>query len=169
MAIFFALCTGLCFPFISALSRAQEEIAQRPRDSSWDVSAEEPRRKAPTLLKRCARCHDDDGTGQSTRDNFREIPDFRNHTWQSSRSDAALLVSILDGKGKHMPAHRGKISDAEARSLVVAIRAFDPKAGMRRVGDDKEEDWERRFAELERELDDLKRQLREMSRPPRKQ
>jgi len=168
-AVFLVLvCTGLCFADNSPLSRAQEEPAPRKRADSRAERHAEFRRKMEPLHKRCARCHDADGSGNSSRDDFREIPNFRSHSWQASRSDTALLVSILDGKGKHMPAHRGKISDSEARALVVAIRTLDPSPGVRPVADDALDDWERRFAELEKELDDLKRQFRELSHPKRK-
>src|SRR5262249_1914228 len=37
-----------------------------------------------------------------------------------------LLTSILNGKGKEMPPWQGKISEAQARSLVGSVRAFAP-------------------------------------------
>ncbi len=118
------------------------------------------------LQQRCARCHDGDGTGRSSRDNFSEIPNFRSHKWQTSRSDAQLLVSILDGKGTHMPAYRGKVSDAEARQLVSTIRALDPTpmpTTARAVADESSDDFERRFRQLQEELNELKKQFRELS------
>jgi uncharacterized membrane protein len=44
------------------------------------------------------------------------------------RSDAQLLASILDGKGKEMPPWRGKLSVEQARGLVACVRAFAPTA-----------------------------------------
>jgi mono/diheme cytochrome c family protein len=124
-------------------------------------------RAEKVLPGRCARCHDADGSGRAARDSLREIPDFNNHKWQASRSDADLLVSILDGKGAHMPSFRGKVGDDEARALVASVRAFDP-APARRTTSAPPDEFERRFRELQEELNDLKKQFREVSAPRRK-
>jgi mono/diheme cytochrome c family protein len=116
------------------------------------------------LPARCSRCHDTDGTGRAARDSLGEIPDFSNHKWQASRSDADLLVSILDGRGSHMPAYRGKLPEDEARALVASVRHFDPTpAAPAATGE-----FERRVRELEEELEELKRQFRDASAPPRR-
>jgi mono/diheme cytochrome c family protein len=120
------------------------------------------------LQQRCARCHDADGAGKSSRGNLKQIPDFTSHKWQSSRSDAELLVSILDGKGSHMPAYRGKVSDAEARKLVADVRALDPTPAVKAAADDASDDFERRFRRLQEELADLKKQFREVESQRRK-
>ena len=93
-----------------------------------------PAPRPKSLPSRCTRCHDADGSGRSSRDRLGEIPDFNNHKWQASRTDAALLVSILDGKGSHMPSYQGKIGDDEARALVASVRAFNPEPAARRAG-----------------------------------
>jgi uncharacterized membrane protein len=72
------------------------------------------------------KCHGADGTGSQVRDRLPETPDFTDASWQGRRSDAQLLASILDGKGKEMPPARGKLSEEQARSLVAYIRAFAP-------------------------------------------
>jgi mono/diheme cytochrome c family protein len=55
------------------------------------------------------------------------IPDFTNRTWQQSRSNVQLTISILEGKDRQMPANRGMVSDELARELVIVVRAFAPK------------------------------------------
>jgi mono/diheme cytochrome c family protein len=125
-----------------------------------------------TLQARCARCHDEDGTGRSARERLAEVPDFSNHRWQASRTDAQLLVSILDGKGKHMPAYRGKLSEKEARDMVAQVRDLDPAQAVRQVDATPAaataDEFERRFKELQEELEDLKKRFRELSAAPRK-
>src|SRR5262249_34383907 len=74
----------------------------------------------------CVKCHGADGTGRDTRRHQPKIPNFTNASWQAQRSDAQLLTSILNGKGKEMPPWQGKISEAQARSLVGSVRAFAP-------------------------------------------
>src|SRR5438445_592196 len=56
----------------------------------------------------CVKCHGADGTGSPARDRLPEIPNFTDPAWQARRSEAQLLASILDGKGKEMPPFRDK-------------------------------------------------------------
>jgi mono/diheme cytochrome c family protein len=147
------------------LAPARAEDAPPPKRAAARPAAQSEAAKG--LPARCARCHDDDGTGRSSRDNLRDIPDFSDHKWQASRSDAALLVSILDGKGRHMPGFRGKVGDDEARALVGSVRAFDAAPPGARPAAASDE-FERRFRELQAELESLKKQFREVSTPPRK-
>jgi mono/diheme cytochrome c family protein/uncharacterized membrane protein len=74
----------------------------------------------------CVKCHGADGTGKLVRAEQSEIPDFTDASWQARRTDAQLLASILDGKGKQMPSWRGKINEEQARGLVDHVRTFDP-------------------------------------------
>ncbi len=85
--------------------------------------------KASSLfVQRCARCHGDDGTGSGLRGTMGRLPNFANVHWQQQRSDAQLVVSILEGKGSRMPAFAGRLSRAEARALVGHIRSLAPPA-----------------------------------------
>jgi mono/diheme cytochrome c family protein len=118
--------------------------------------------------RRCSSCHDDDGTGGALRQVLPQIPDFTSRGWQTRRSDAQLVVSILEGKGTRMPAFHGKIDEDAAQDLVTLIRTFDPTydpAGRQPLSG---EEFERRFRQLETELEELKKQFREASAPPRK-
>ncbi|HKI34336.1 MAG TPA: c-type cytochrome [Gemmataceae bacterium] len=169
-ALLVVLSAGLWLFGQAAPARGQAEPVSssgRAGSRAAVTRASDTRPKAPSLQARCARCHDADGSGSSSRDNFREIPNFGSHKWQASRSDAQLVVSILDGKGAHMPAYRGTLARDEARNLVAAIRGFDPVPAERRA-DDPPDDFERRFRQLQRELEDLKKQFKELSDPPRK-
>jgi mono/diheme cytochrome c family protein/uncharacterized membrane protein len=76
------------------------------------------------FAKHCVRCHGKEGTGSPARGRLPQIPDFTEASWQARRSDAQLLASILDGKGKGMPPGRGKITEEQARNLMAFVRAF---------------------------------------------
>jgi uncharacterized membrane protein len=76
------------------------------------------------------RCHGADGTGSDVRQRQPKIPNFTDPVWQLRRSDAQLLVSILNGNGKEMPPWRGKINADQARGLVADVRAFAPTTGL---------------------------------------
>jgi mono/diheme cytochrome c family protein len=81
------------------------------------------------FLKRCAKCHGEDGTGRKARDRLPEIPNFTDASWQARLADSKLAASILDGKGDDMPPQRGKISEEQVKGLVEHIRAFAPAKG----------------------------------------
>ena len=112
--------------------------------------------------KSCARCHGRDGKGEVARDSLETIPDFTLRGWQQKRSDAQLLVSILDGKGTGMPAFRDKIT-RESRSHYRDVHQ-GICAGASRPTGSAADDFEARFDKLAKEFDELTRQIR-ASRP----
>jgi mono/diheme cytochrome c family protein len=165
-----ALALGLLLLAWPAPLAAQSDPAGPSRRATRMTSAgtADARANRGALQPRCARCHGEDGKGRRERDSLSEIPDFSNHKWQTSRTDAQLLVSILDGKGKHMPGYRGKLSENEARDMVAQVRDFDPAQAVRQVADPPGDDFARRFKELQDELEELKKRFRELSPGPRK-
>ncbi len=72
---------------------------------------------------KCAFCHGKDGRGLPK---WKEKgqPDFSNAKWQQSRTDTQIAGAIRSGKGKFMPAWKGKLSDEQITALVGRIRAF---------------------------------------------
>jgi mono/diheme cytochrome c family protein len=93
---------------------------------------------APARIYRasCLKCHDSDGKGEIVRDVMPKVPDFTDAAWQSSRSDAELGHSILEGKGKSMPRMRDKIAPVDVGQMVAFVRAF---RGGKQVVEDGEE------------------------------
>ena len=75
---------------------------------------------------KCAICHGKDGRGTP---NWRAKgqPDFSDAKWQQSRTDAQISDATKNGKGKYMPAFKGKISDEEIAAAVVRVRGFRKK------------------------------------------
>ena len=68
---------------------------------------------------KCSGCHGPDGSG-----NIAGTPNFTSAEWQASRSDAQLLESIRNGKGKIMPAWGKQLSDAQISALVRHVRSL---------------------------------------------
>ena len=97
---------------------------------------------------------------------MRDLPDFTARSWQDAVTNAQLTAGILDGKGTLMPAFRGRISDSDAQDLTAYIRAFGP---ARKPTEPGASDFEKRFRQLEEEMNEWQKQLRELQRPPRKQ
>jgi mono/diheme cytochrome c family protein len=74
---------------------------------------------------KCASCHGPDGAGQTPAGKAMKVRDLRSAEVQKE-SDADLLKSISDGKGK-MPAYKAKLSVADVASLVAYIRGLAKK------------------------------------------
>jgi|SRR5262245_61412285 len=75
---------------------------------------------------RCALCHGKDGVGLP---NWRSRgqPDFTQPEWQKAHTDEQITESIKNGKGKFMPAFKGRLSDEETGAVVQRIRMFGKK------------------------------------------
>jgi mono/diheme cytochrome c family protein len=69
-------------------------------------------------------CHGVDGRGTLVRPAMPEIPDFTDRKWRSSRSDADLLHSILEGKGNFMLPMKSKVGTSGAKELVAYVSEF---------------------------------------------
>ncbi len=119
----------------------------------------------PTRLfqKSCALCHGRDGKGDTARESLPSIPNFGVADWHRKRTNALLVVSILDGKGTGMPAFRQRLSREQARELVTYIRTFAP--GTATVASSGTDEFERRYSALAREFDELARQIGALSKP----
>jgi hypothetical protein len=94
-----------------------------------------------------------------------EIPDFTNRTWHERRGRAELTVSILEGRGTHMPGFGDKLSAQQARELVEFVRAFGPAAA--RSADKPAGDFDIRLSQLQAEFEALRREYRSISHPGR--
>jgi mono/diheme cytochrome c family protein len=72
---------------------------------------------------RCALCHGKDGAGLP---NWRSKgqPDFTKPEWQKSHTDEQITDAVKNGRGKFMPAFKGKLSEEETSAVVQRIRAF---------------------------------------------
>ena len=114
--------------------------------------------------KSCRACHGSDGKGDTIRPEIPEIPDFSRATWQDRRSRTQLTASILEGKGRHMPAFRDKLTAEQSRALADVIRGFGPTPPA--SVNSSTEDFDVRFSRLQEELDAYKREYRLISKPP---
>jgi cytochrome c6 len=126
-----------------------------------------PRPAWELYRRHCQRCHGADGSGGAAGKRLSDLPDFTDRRWQEQRSDAQLLVSILDGKGAGMPAYRDKLDDEQAQSLVALVRSFAGVTAESPPNGAGADNFDRRFRQLQQELDDLQKQFRELSREKR--
>ena len=73
--------------------------------------------------QKCAICHGKGGGGTDAW-KAKGQPDFTDPKYQASVTDQQISTAIHDGKGKYMPAFKGKLSDEQISSLVAQVRAF---------------------------------------------
>jgi mono/diheme cytochrome c family protein len=66
---------------------------------------------------KCVLCHGKDGAGLPNW-KAKGQPDLSNADWQKSHTDAQIADSISNGKGKYMPAFKGKISEEDIRPVA---------------------------------------------------
>jgi cytochrome c6 len=82
---------------------------------------------AASLFKaKCAACHGADGSGNTTIGKKMQTPDLRSDEVQK-QTDAQLIESTTNGKGKKMPAYKGKLTDDQIKQLVAYIRELAKK------------------------------------------
>jgi mono/diheme cytochrome c family protein len=72
------------------------------------------------FLKSCAGCHGQDGSATRPDGKKGRAADLTDAAWQKANTDAAIANSILNGKG-HMPAFKGRLSEADAMTLVTDV------------------------------------------------
>ncbi len=150
-------------PAIVPAPLAQTKQPRPPTPANEETAA---RTRVASVLYRqyCLGCHGTKGTGAEIRASMPEIPDFTGRAWQQSRSNAQLTVSILDGKGKLMPAFRGRVNDEQAQNLVAYIRAFGPEPAP--ATPEPSTDFEKRYRQLKQEWETLQKQLQELQSKP---
>jgi cytochrome c6 len=81
---------------------------------------------ASLFKAKCAACHAADGSGNSATGKALATPDLRSEEVQK-QTDAQLIDSIANGKGKKMPAYKGKLTDDQVKQLVGYIRELGKK------------------------------------------
>ena len=75
----------------------------------------------------CAKCHGEDGRGQTPKGKQLKARDFTDEEWQSSKSDRDLIKTITTGD-EDMPAFGKKLTKEQIESLVKDdVRGFGKK------------------------------------------
>ncbi len=102
-------------------------------------------RVGQTLFRQvCIACHGIDGTGSPMRrQGMPEIPDWTSEAFQRQHTDAQIRVSILNGKGVHMPANSTWVTEDQARDLVAYVRTFGPGGSRSSPGLRTPSSWKR--------------------------
>ena len=111
---------------LSLFAPSNEIVTARGYKTLSSVSGNSGADGVALFDSKCALCHGKDGAGLP---NWRSLgqPDFTKPEWQKGHTDEQVADSIKNGKGKFMPAFKGKLSDEETGAVVQRIRAFGKK------------------------------------------
>lgn len=84
--------------------------------------------QTPALFReRCARCHGEDGRGQTVIGRMVGAPDFTDESWWDAEKDERRFArSITEGKDA-MPAFGRKLTRPEIKALAAHIKTFRKK------------------------------------------
>jgi cbb3-type cytochrome c oxidase subunit III len=144
--------------FDAELWKGPQAITKKQSDTMSADIANRVRAASVIYRQYCVVCHGPDGTGLATmRAALPNLPDFTRSTFHDQHSNSQLLISILDGKGVQMPANRGRVTEAQARDLILVVRSFGP-AGIEAEVAGPPTDWDRQLDDLRRQFEALQRQ-----------
>jgi cytochrome c6 len=79
-----------------------------------------------TFKAKCASCHGPDGSGNTAAGKAMGVLDLRSDEVQK-QTDAQLIDATANGKGKKMPAYKGKLTDDQIKQLVAYMRDLAKK------------------------------------------
>ena len=87
----------------------------------------EPTQPSALFKERCARCHGEDGRGQTVIGQMVGAPNFTDENWWSEEKNERRFVrSITEGKGD-MPAFGKKLTRPEIKGLAAYVKTFRKK------------------------------------------
>ncbi|MEK6282320.1 MAG: cytochrome c [Acidobacteriota bacterium] len=89
-----------------------------------EINTRNARSAAELYAKSCASCHGKDGRAKTFKAKFNQARDLTDRAWHDSVSDERLFNSIMNGRGKRMPAYGKKFSEQEIESLVAFVRGL---------------------------------------------
>lgn len=111
--------------YVVSSSRAwSPEQKRQERKEAGAVSTEELARTRALFNEKCARCHGEDGRGETDTGRMLGVPDFTDDKWQKEpKDDERFIASVTNGK-EAMPAFGKKLSKQEIAALVAYVRRF---------------------------------------------
>ena len=118
------LCAG---DVVTSSLAGPESHKRQERKKSESMSPEELARTRALFNEKCARCHGEDGRGETHTGEMLGAPDFTDEKWRKeakeAKGDDRFVNSVTHGK-EAMPAFGKKLSKQEIADLVAYVRRF---------------------------------------------
>jgi mono/diheme cytochrome c family protein len=90
-------------------------------------AADKPEHPSALFKQYCAKCHGEDGTGNTPKGQQLMARDFTDEEFQASKTDEKLIKTVTKGQ-EDMPPFGKKLSQSEIESLVKNdVRGFSKK------------------------------------------
>jgi cytochrome c6 len=95
-----------------------------PQEKAAEEKKKEAARTAELFKDKCARCHGEDGRGQTVIGRMVGAPDFTDEGWwDEEKNEQRFARSITEGKGE-MPAFGRKLNRREIGDLASHVKTF---------------------------------------------
>jgi mono/diheme cytochrome c family protein len=151
-------------PALSASSIAALPPALPATAVNAAARAEKLRAAAANFNTLCIACHGPDGRGTAIRAAMPTLPDFTSRDFQTSHTSTQMLTSILEGKGQFMVPWNTKVTQDQARDLVLFVRNFGPADlvaldAQPAAGAASTAEFDRQMVTLRQRFDELEKQL----------
>jgi mono/diheme cytochrome c family protein len=88
--------------------------------SAATLQAQQPADGAAVYAKTCASCHGPRGTPSPAM----AIPDLASAPAMASVTDSLLRLAVVEGKGRMMPAYKGRLTPEQIQAVVAYIRTL---------------------------------------------
>lgn len=98
-----------------------------PREETA-VEGKEAARTSELFKDRCARCHGEDGRGQTVIGRMVDAPDFTDERWWDGEKDERRFARSIDGGKGEMPAFGRKLTRPEIKALAAYVKTFRKKS-----------------------------------------
>jgi mono/diheme cytochrome c family protein len=97
----------------------------RPAPHEKTESEKKESTQTPALFReKCARCHGEDGRGQTVIGRMVGAPNFTDeHWWNEEKNERRFVHSVTEGKGE-MPPFGKKLTRTEIKALAAYVRTF---------------------------------------------
>ena len=88
------------------------------------LSAGEKKGPSELFVKKCAKCHGEDGRAETPKGKKMKAQDFTEQAFQQLTTDAQIVDAITNGTEKDMPSFGKVLSPDEIQSLLKDVRNF---------------------------------------------